>query len=119
MDKKIDAYQKVFMGHVVQEYMLNKEGKFICIEQYFEAIDEPYREDENNEPVDIDISIEVPQDPDMVQPVSIEDFEDWFEENKNSGQLQEKYLSCVNDNPDMTLCFRDWAKDYYEKTLNQ
>ena len=45
-----------------------------------------------------------------------EESDEWFEENKNSTLLQEKFLSCLHDDPDTTLCFRDWAKEYFKKS---
>ncbi len=114
--QNMKSYQKVVKGQVIQEYLLNKEGKYVCIEQYFEPEKDPFRQDEG-ETVHIDTTKEVSQDFDMVQPAEKQGFDEWFEENKNSTLLQEKFLSCLNDDPDMTQCFKDWAKAYFNKTL--
>ena len=111
--KEVQCYQKITLGSVVQEYMLNKEGKYICIEQYFESVNELCRE-RDGQAVNVDTAKEVSQGFDMVQPVLVQDFDEWFEENKNSTLLQERFLSCLQDDPDIDLCFRDWAKTYYE-----
>lgn len=74
------------------------------------------REDDNG-PVTIDIEKEVFQHFDMIQPISYEDYEEWFAENKHSGMLLHQYMSCLNDNPDMTDSFRQWAKNYYDKNI--
>jgi len=88
----------------------------VCTEQYFEFVEDIAREDDDG-PVEINIEKEVFQHYDMVQPISYEDFEEWFAENKHSGMLIQKYTSCLNDDPDMTECFRNWAKTYYDKNI--
>jgi len=88
----------------------------VCTEQYFEFGEDIAREDDDG-PVEINIEKEVFQHYDMVQPISYEDFEEWFAENKHSGMLIQKYTSCLNDDPDMTECFRNWAKTYYDKNI--
>lgn len=65
---EIQAYQKVTIGFVVQHYRLNKEGKYACSWQSFEAADQVTREDDDGDPVQIDISREVYQAMDMEQP---------------------------------------------------
>ena len=115
-NQEIQSYRKVTIGYIIQEYILNRHGKYVCTEQYFEYGEDVAREDEDG-PVEIDASKEVFQHYDMVQPISFEDFEEWFEENKHSGMLLEQYLSCLNDDPDMQGSFREWAKAYYDKNI--
>jgi len=117
-NQEIQSYRKVVIGYVIQEYILNKHDKYICTEQYFEFGEHVAREDDDG-PVEIDIEKEVFQHFDMVQPISFEDFEEWFAENKHSGLLIEKYTSCLSDDPDMTDSFREWAKNYYDKNIAQ
>jgi hypothetical protein len=117
-NQEIQSYRKVVIGCIIQEYILNRHDKYVCTEQYFEFGEDIAREDDEG-PVKIDIEKEVFQHYDMVQPISFEDFEEWFSENKHSGMLLEQYLSCLNDNPDMTDCFREWAKNYYDKNIAQ
>ena len=62
VDNEIQAYSKITVGFVTQQYMLNKEGKYICIEQYFTAGEQVDRENEEGEPVKIDVSQEVYQE---------------------------------------------------------
>lgn len=64
----IRAYNKIIPGFVVQQYKLDKKGKYICIEQSFTAGDEIERENENGDPVEIDMSKEVYQPLEMEQP---------------------------------------------------
>jgi hypothetical protein len=116
--QEVQSYRKVVIGYVIQEYILNKHGKYVCTEQYFEFGEDVAREDDDG-PVKIDASKEVFQHFDMVQPISYEDFEEWFDENKHSGLLLKQYMSCLNDNPDMTDSFRQWAKTYYDKNIAQ
>jgi hypothetical protein len=97
---------------------LNRHGKYICTEQYFEFGEDVAREDDDG-PVEIDIEKEVFQHFDMVQPIPYEDFESWFDENKHSGMLIEKYTSRISDDPDTTESFRNWAKSYYDKNIAQ
>jgi len=115
-NQEVQSYRKVSIGYIIQEYILNKHGKYVCTEQYFEFGEDIAREDDDG-PVEINIEKEVFQHYDMVQPISYEDFEEWFAENKHSGMLIQKYTSCLNDDPDMTECFRNWAKTYYDKNI--
>jgi len=114
--QEVQSYRKVTIGYIIQEYILNKHNKYICSEQNFEFGEDVAREDDDG-PVTIDIEKEVFQHFDMVQPISYEDFEEWFAENKHSGLLLEQFMSCLNDNPDMTDSFRNWAKSYYDKNI--
>jgi len=115
---EVQSYRKVTIGYIIQEYILNRHDKYICTEQYFEFGEHVAREDDDG-PVEIDIEKEVFQHFDMVQPISFEDFEEWFAENKHSGMLIEKYTSCISDAPDMQGSFREWAKAYYDKNIAQ
>jgi hypothetical protein len=114
--QEVQSYRKVTIGYIIQEYILNRHGKYVCTEQYFEFGEHVDREDDDG-PVTIDVEKEVFQHFDMIQPISFEDFEEWFSENKHSGMLLEQYMSGLNDNPDMTESFREWAKAYYDKNI--
>lgn len=117
-NQEIQSYRKVVIGCIIQEYILNRHDKYVCTEQYFEFGEDIAREDDEG-PVVIDIEKEVFQHFDMIQPISFEDFEEWFAENKHSGMLLEQYTSCLSDDPDMTDSFREWAKNYYDKNIAQ
>jgi len=117
MDNEIQAYSKTTVGFVTQQYMLNKDGKYICIEQFFTAGDEVSRENQDGDPVDIDTSKEEYQSMDMEQPETMS-FEDWFEQNKHNDSVQRLYRGFVENCPDCPLCFKEWAKKYYAECVD-
>lgn len=114
MDNEIQAYSKITVGFVTQQYMMNREGKYICIEQFFTSGDEVSRENQDGDPVDIDTSKEEYQPMDMEQPEELS-FEDWFEQNKHNDCVQSLYRGFVENYPDSSLSFKDWAKKYYDE----
>jgi len=63
----IDKYNKITPGFVTQMFE-KRDEKFICVEQEFKAGDPVDREDEQGEPVDVDVREEVYQPFEMVQP---------------------------------------------------
>lgn len=115
---EVQAYQKITLGFAVQNYMLNKHGRYICIEQYFEGSDDVNRVNEEGDAVDIDIQLEDYQCLDMDQPQDKLDFDDWFEENKHNDSVQRYFRGVIEENPDTTLTFREWAKRYYDECVN-
>jgi hypothetical protein len=63
----IEKYNKITPGFVIQTYQ--KQGnKFVCTKQSFTAGDPVDRENEQGEPVDVDVREEQYQPFDMVQP---------------------------------------------------
>lgn len=112
MDNEIQAYSKTTVGFVTQQYMLNKDGKYICIEQFFTASDEVSRENQNGDPVDIDTSKEEYQPMDMEQPKS-DTFADWYQDNKYNDSVQQIYRGIIEQNPDYPLTFMNWCKTKY------
>lgn len=64
----IQAYSKTTVGFVTQRYIMNKEGKYICIEQFFTAGDQIDRENKDGNSVEIDVTKEVYQEFNMEQP---------------------------------------------------
>lgn len=117
MDNEIQAYSKTTVGFVTQQYMLNKDGKYICIEQFFTAGDEVSRENQDGDPVDIDTSKEEYHPFDMEQPES-DTFEDWYQDNKNNDSIQRIYRGVIEDNPDYPLTFQEWAKKFYDECVD-
>ena len=111
---QIQAYQKVTIGFVVQNYMMNKQGKYICIEQSFEAGEQVTREDNNGDHLEIDTTKEVYQPMEMLQPRE-SDFEQWYAKNKNNDNLIYDFKDTIMKNPDYPLCFRDWCRLYYKE----
>ena len=69
MDNETQTYTKVTVGFVTQQFQLNKDGQYICIEQSFIAGDQVNREDGYGDPVVVDISKEVYQSMNMEQPI--------------------------------------------------
>ena len=117
MDNEIQAYSKTTVGFVTQQYMMNREGKYICIEQSFTAGDQVDRENQDGDPVQIDTSKEVYQPMDMEQPES-DTFEDWYQDNKNNDSIQRIYRGVIEDNPDYPLAFKEWAKKFYDECID-
>jgi len=64
--KKI--YHKITTGFVTQTFGIDEDGKFSCTEQNFTAGDEVDRENEFDEPIEIDTTKENYQPFEMVQP---------------------------------------------------
>lgn len=113
----IQAYSKITVGFVTQQYMLNREGKYICIEQFYTAGDGVSREDQDGDPVQIDINKEVYQTLDMEQPKETS-FEQWYQENKHNDSVQSLYKGVVENDPDYSLCFKEWCKQYYSECVD-
>jgi hypothetical protein len=63
----IEKYNKITPGFVTQRFE-RRDKKFICIEQSFTAGDPVDRENEQGEPVDVDVRDEQYQPFNMVQP---------------------------------------------------
>ena len=63
----IDKYNKTTPGFVTQAFE-KQDDKLVCIEQSFTAGDQVDRENDNGEPVAVDVSKEQYQPFDMVQP---------------------------------------------------
>ncbi len=63
----IDKYNKITPGFVTQAFE-KKNDKFVCVEQSFTAGDQVDRENDNGEPVAVDIREEQYQPFDMAQP---------------------------------------------------
>jgi hypothetical protein len=60
-------YNKITSGFVIQAFE-KRDKKFVCVEQEFMAGDPVDREDEQGEPVDVDVREEQYEPLDMVQP---------------------------------------------------
>ena len=94
------------------------DNKFVCIEQDFVAGDQVDREDENGDPVEIDISEEVYQEFDMEEVKANTAFENWFKNSKDTDALQRHYKNVLEQNPNYPLCFKEWAKTYYKECVD-
>ena len=63
----MNKYNKITVGYVVQEYK-EQNDKMVCSHQYFVAGDQVDREDKDGNKVDVDLTKEIYQPFDMVQP---------------------------------------------------
>ena len=117
VENNIKKYQKVTIGFVVQHYKLNKEGKYACSWQSFEAGEQVTREDDNGELLKIDTSKEVEQVMDMEQPDS-QTFDEWYQDNKKNDSVQRYYRGVVENDPDYPFCFKDWCRKYYKECVD-
>lgn len=115
--EQITKYNKITTGFVTQEFT-QQDGKYICVEQSFTAGDQSDREDDNGEPVEIDIKQEVYEPFDMKQPNPETAFEKWFKKNKNNDEVQKYYRKVIEQNPDYELCFKDWCKKYFQECVD-
>ena len=113
MTKEIQAYSKTTVGFATQQYILNKDNQYICIEQFFTAGDIVERNNDDGDIIDIDTTKEVYQEFDMEQPKTETTFEEWYEENKHNTSVQRYFRGVVDEDPDYPLCFKDWAKKYF------
>lgn len=113
----VEAYSKITTGFVTQQYLLNRNKKYVCFEQYFTAGDQVNRENEDGDPVEVDTSKEVYQSYDMEQPRSMT-FDEWFQENKHNDSVQSLFRGAVETDPDYPFCFKEWAKEYYEECVD-
>lgn len=113
----IEAYSKITTGFVTQQYLLNRDGKYVCIEQFFTAGDQVARENEDGDTVEVDTTKEVYQPFDMEQRRSMS-FEEWFQENKRNDAVQSLFRGVVENDPDYPFTFSQWARKYYEESVN-
>lgn len=114
----IQAYSKIIKGYVTQQYILNRYDKYDCFEQFFTPTDDIDRVNEDGDPVIIDTTIELIQEIELEQPKEKLDFDEWFIQNKHNDSVQRLYKGIIEQNPDYTLTFREWAKTFYEKNVN-
>ena len=119
MTKEIQAYSKTTVGFVTQQYILNKEGNYVCIEQFFTAGDIVERNNDDGDIVQIDTTKEVYQEFDMEQPKTETTFEEWYEENKHNTSVQRHFRGVVDEDPDYPLCFKDWCKKYFYSCIDK
>lgn len=112
----VEAYSKIITGYVTQQYLLNRQDNYVCIEQFFTATEEVSRTDENGDAVEVDTSIEIPQDTDMQQPRNMT-FDEGYLENKKDDIIQSYYREIIEDDPDYPFCFKDWARQYYKESI--
>ena len=130
--EQIQSYIKKLPGQVYQNYLLNKEGEYVCVGQYFvpnNQLDDTLierRDEETDEPIIFRKPYrEVPQE--VVFAATEGDsylsrFREWFLENKDSIELQNRYEKCKYDLEEMGETpppFEEWAKVVFDLEQKQ